>query len=124
MLSRNTAGTKSKKAQERSQGVGVSRRMVGRAEGKEGSTNKRPSPRRAHKCIKSVCLLSRAVVSDSVIPWTVACQIPLAMGFSRKEYWSGLPFPPPGDLPEPGIEPACPAFSGRFFTTVTPGKPY
>ena len=40
--------------------------------------------------------------------WTVACQAPLSMGFSRQEYWSGLPCPPPGDLPDPGIEPAFP----------------
>ena len=39
------------------------------------------------------------------IPWTVACQAPLSMGFSRQEYWNGLPFPSPGDLPNPGIEP-------------------
>ena len=39
------------------------------------------------------------------IPWTVACQAPLSVGFSRQEYWSGLPFPSPGDLPDPGIEP-------------------
>ena len=43
------------------------------------------------------------------IPWTVACQAPLFMGFSRKEYWSGLPFPSPGDLPNPEIEPGSPA---------------
>ena len=42
-------------------------------------------------------------------PWTVACQAPLPMGFSRQEYWSGLPFPSPGDLPNPGIEPRSPA---------------
>ena len=41
-------------------------------------------------------------------PWTVACQAPLSMGFSRQEYWSGLPFPSPGDLPDPGIEPRSP----------------
>ena len=41
-------------------------------------------------------------------PWTVACQAPLAMGFSRQEYWNGLPFPSPGDLPDPGIEPGSP----------------
>ena len=41
-------------------------------------------------------------------PWTVACQAPLSMGFSRQEYWSGLPFPSPGDLPDPGIEPMSP----------------
>ena len=42
-------------------------------------------------------------------PWTVACQAPLSMGFSRQEYWTGLPFPSPGDLPDPGIEPGSPA---------------
>ena len=42
-------------------------------------------------------------------PWTVARQAPLSMGFSRQEYWSGLPFPSPGDLPDPGIEPGFPA---------------
>ena len=41
-------------------------------------------------------------------PWTVACQAPLSMEFSRQEYWSGLPFPTPGDLPDPGIEPGSP----------------
>ena len=45
-------------------------------------------------------------MSDSlVVPWTVACQAPLSMGFPRQEHWSGLPFPLPGDLPDPGIEP-------------------
>ena len=44
-----------------------------------------------------------------VTPWTVAHQAPLSMGFSRQEYWSGLPWPPPGDLPDPGIEPVSPA---------------
>ena len=56
-------------------------------------------------------------------PWTVAHQAPLPMEFSRQEYWSGLPFPTPGYLPNPGIEPASPALAGRFFTTVPPGKP-
>ena len=58
--------------------------------------------------------------------WTVAHQAPLSMRFSRQEYWSGLPCPPPGDLPDPGIKPkslASPALAGRFFTTVQPGKP-
>ena len=58
-----------------------------------------------------------------VIPWTVAFQAPLSMGFSRQEYRSGLPFPPPGDLPDPGIEPKCPALTGGFFTTEPPEKP-
>ena len=55
-------------------------------------------------------------------PWTVACQAALSMGFSRQEYWSGLPFPTPGDLPDPGIEPPTPALAGRFFTAKPPGK--
>ena len=55
-------------------------------------------------------------------PQTVACQAPLSIGFSRQEYGSGLPFPSPGDLPNPGIEPASSALAGRFFTTEPPGK--
>ena len=57
--------------------------------------------------------------------WTVAHQAPLSMGFSRQEYWSGLPFPSPGDPPDPRIKPvslASPASSGGFFTTVPAGK--
>ena len=46
----------------------------------------------------------------------------MSMGFSRQEYWSGLPFPSPGDLPDPGIKPLSPALAGRFFTTEPPGK--
>ena len=53
-----------------------------------------------------------------VTPWTVACQAPLSMGFPRQEYQSGLPFPSPGDLPEP----ASPALASEFFTTGPPGK--
>ena len=56
-------------------------------------------------------------------PWTVAPQAPLSMGFSRQEYWSSLPFPSPGDLPDPGIKITSPALAGRFFTTEPPGKP-
>ena len=55
--------------------------------------------------------------------WTVAYQAPLSVGFSRLEYWSGLPFPSPGDLPNPGIEPMSPALAGGFFTSEPPGKP-
>ena len=60
-------------------------------------------------------------------PWTAACQAPLSMGFSRQGYWSGMPFPPPGDLPDPGIKPVSlrsPVLAGGFFTTEPPGKPY
>ena len=53
--------------------------------------------------------------------WTVACQAPLSVGFSRQEYWSGLPFPPPGDIPDPGTKPTSPALAGGFFTTELPG---
>ena len=49
--------------------------------------------------------VSHLVMFDSAIPWTVACQAPLSMEFSKQEYWSGLPFPSPGDLLDPGIEP-------------------
>ena len=55
--------------------------------------------------------------------WTVARQVPLSMVFSRQEYWSRLPFPYPGDLPDPGIEPMSPALEGGFFTTEPPGRP-
>ena len=57
--------------------------------------------------------------------WTVVCQAPLSMRFLRQEYWSGLLFPPPGDLPDPEIKPvslASPVLAGRFFITVSPGK--
>ena len=57
-------------------------------------------------------------------PWIEACQAPLSMGLSRQEYWSGLPFPSPGDLPDPEIEPSSPALAGRFFTTEPHGKPH
>ena len=57
-------------------------------------------------------------------PWIVARQTPLSMGFPRQEYWSGLLFPSPGDLPEPGTELMSPALAGRFFATEPPGKPY
>ena len=58
--------------------------------------------------------------------WTVTHQAPLSMGFSRPEYWSGLPCLPPGNLPNPGIKPVslmCPALVGWFFTTEPPEKP-
>ena len=64
-----------------------------------------------------------------VTPWTVAHQAPLSMEFSRQEYWSRLPFPPPGNIPESGIEPmspaslSSPALAGGFFTTKPLGKP-
>ena len=61
-------------------------------------------------------------MSDSVTPWTVTHHVPLSMGFSRQEYWSGLPFPPPGDLPDPGIEPGSPALQPDSLLSEPPGK--
>jgi len=80
-----------------------------------------------------VCLHARARTHAQFLsrvllfltPWTVARQTPLSMEFSRQESWSGLLFPTPGDLPDPGIEhnpPASPALAGRFFTIVLPGQ--
>ena len=68
------------------------------------------------------CACAYSVASDSATPWTVAHQAPLSMGFSWREHWSGLPRPPPGDLPHPGIEPeslTSPALASGFFTTHT-----
>ena len=56
-------------------------------------------------------------------PWTVAHQAPPSMGFSRQEYWIGLPFPSPGDLPDPGIEPRSPTLQADALTSAPPGKP-
>ena len=62
-------------------------------------------------------------MSDTLVtPWTVAHQAPLSMGFPRQEYWSVLPFPSPGDPPNPGIKVMSPALAGGFFTTDSPGK--
>ena len=61
--------------------------------------------------------------STLVTPWTVACQVPLSMGFSRQEYCSRLPFPSPGDLPEPGIEPGSPALQADSLLAELRGNP-
>ena len=63
-------------------------------------------------------------MSDSFMtPQTVACQTPLSMGFPRQKYWSELPFPSPGDLPNPGIEPTSPALQADSLLTKPSGKP-
>ena len=62
-------------------------------------------------------------MSDSATPWTAAHQTPLSMGFPRQEYWKGLPFPSPGDLPNPGMELMYPALACGFFTNAPPEKP-
>ena len=72
--------------------------------------------------MKSCCCL---VTKSCLTPWAVARQAPLSMGFSRQEYWSGLPCPLPGDLPDSGIKPASlesPALAGGFSTAEPPGK--
>ena len=61
---------------------------------------------------------------QELLLWTVACHTSLSMEFSRQEYWSELPLPPPGDLSNPGIKPASPALVSRFFTTETLGNQY
>ena len=74
--------------------------------------------------LNRMLLFSRSVMSDSFETLcTGARQAPLSMGFLRQEYWSWLPFPSPGDLPDPGIEPMSPALAGGFFTTEPSGKP-
>ena len=68
-----------------------------------------------------------AQLSLFVTLWTVAHQAPLSMGFSKQEYWSGLPCPPPGDLPDPGIEPSSPAFPALQVDSLpidSRGKPH
>ena len=79
--------------------------------------------KRYSKLLVIMCMLSH--VRLFVAPWAVARQAPLSVEFSRQEYWSGLPFPTPGDLPNLGIEPmspASPALAGGFFTTASSGK--
>ena len=73
-------------------------------------------------CMGFCCLVTKSCLT-LVTPWTVACQAPLSLEFSRQEYLSGLPFSSPGDLPNPSIKPVSLALAGRFFTTKLSGKP-
>ena len=66
---------------------------------------------------------SLSFVQLSATPWAVAYKAPPSMGFSRQEYWNGLPFPSPGDLPNPGIEPGTPTLQADALLSETPGKP-
>ena len=68
-------------------------------------------------------MLSHSVVSDSATPWTITQQGPLPMGFSRQDYWGGLPCSAPGDLPIPGIEPRSPTLQANSLPSEPPGKP-
>ena len=70
-----------------------------------------------------VCLVDYSVMSDFATPQIVAHQAPLSMGFSRQEYWSGLPFPFPRHLPTPGIKPGSPALQTDALPSEPPGKP-
>ena len=72
---------------------------------------------------KKVKVKSLSRVRLFATPWTAAHQDPLPMGFSRQEYWSGLPFPSPGDLPDPGIKPRSPTLQADALTSEPPGKP-
>ena len=70
-----------------------------------------------------VCVKSLSRVRLFATPWTLVRQAPLSMGFSKQEYWSGLPFPSPGDLPNPGIKPGSPALQADALSSWLPGKP-
>ena len=70
-----------------------------------------------------MCRVSCSVVSDSATPWTVAHQAPPSMEYSMQECWSGLPFPSPADLPDPGIEPMSPPLQAGSLPSEPPGKP-
>ena len=70
-----------------------------------------------------VKVLATQLCPALVTSWTVACQAPASMGFSRQEYWSGLPFPSPGDLPDPEIEPEPPELQADSLACELPGKP-
>ena len=75
---------------------------------------------------ESVCVCvceSLSHVRLFVTPWTIACQAPLSMAFSNQEYWSGLPFPSPEDLPSPGIKPGSPALQADSSSSEPLGKP-
>ena len=71
----------------------------------------------------NVCACVLSCIRLFAIPWTVALQALLSLGFPRQEYWSGLTFPPPGDLPNPGIEPVSPTLARGFVTAEPSGKP-
>ena len=73
-----------------------------------------------HNTVEQLCVCTQLLSCAQLFasPWTVARQDPLSMEFSRQEYWSGLPFPSPGDLPDPGIKPESPELASRFFTTA------
>ena len=72
--------------------------------------------------LSAVCAQASSRILVFATPWTVAHQAPLSMGFSMQEYWSGLPFPSSGELPDPGIEPRSPTLQADALTSEPPGK--
>ena len=82
-----------------------------------------PKKGNAKECSNSCTIALISHTSKIMLKILQPGQAPLSMGFSRLKHWSGLPFPSPGNLADPGIKPASPALAGRFFTTETPGKP-
>ena len=104
-------------------GIRQVRVRVGRTQGRWNNSGK--ILKRYLRDRSCYCLVAKSCLTFGT-PWTVAYQAPLSSGFSRQEYWSGLPFPSPGDLPNPGIEPispVSPVLAGRFITTESPGNP-
>ena len=73
--------------------------------------------------MNSVCVCLVTQSCPTLCPWTVARQAPLFMGFSRREYWSGLPFPSPGGFPDAATEPGFPALQAGSLPSEPPGKP-
>ena len=95
-------------------------------EGKRCTSLSMPSRQQTDLCsclAVAIVIQALSCVPLLVTPWTGAHQAPLSTGFPRQEYWSGLTFPSPGDLPHPGIKPTSPALEGRFFIAEPPGNP-
>ena len=91
--------------------------------GGNGGTERKNNMSKLTQLLNVLCaLLSHSVMSDSATPWTVARQAPLSMGFFRQEYWSGLPFPFPGDLPNSGIEARSPVLQADSLSSEPPEK--
>ena len=80
--------------------------------------------KKVHYSVIVAMVLSLSCVQLFVTPWTIIHKAPLSMGFPRQEYWSGLPFPPPGDLPDPGIKPGSPALQANSLPTEPRESPW
>ena len=80
--------------------------------------------KKVHYSVIVAMVLSLSCVQLFVTPWTIIHKAPLSMGFPRQEYWSGLPFPPPGDLPDPGIKPGSPALQANSLPTEPRASPW